>query len=1050
MKNQTNFTIYNASAGSGKTFTLVKDYLKILFQSNSKLAFRNILALTFTNKAVSEMKERVIDMLKAFSEDHILEAPNSMSKVLIDELDIDLQELHDKSKILLKRIVHNYAAFDISTIDKFNHKLIRTFAYDLKLPVNFEVELDTATMLGKAVDKLIDKAGSDAQLTKVLVDFAIEKTDDDRSWDISYDFNAIAQLLVNENEIYYLNALKDKTLADFKALKIELQKQQSSIEQQIISLAEAALHLITDNGLEDEDFTRKTLPNHFKKVKTLNFNGLYSNKLQENIASNTSIYNKTIEAQKATLIDSLLPEIETYYLAIKRLVYTSKFLKNALKNITPLSVLSAIGQTLKEIKDEDDILLISEFNNLINSEIKEQPAPFIYERIGEKFKHYFIDEFQDTSGLQWQNLIPLVNNAISAENLRGETGTAMLVGDAKQAIYRWRGGRAEQFIDLYSKKDKPLALNQVVKDLDFNFRSHQTIVEFNNSFFDHIANFAFSNPDHQQLYKNAKQDISIESGGYVDMSFLNIKDNDKNDLYCEAVLGTIKKAKSQGFKPKDICIIVRKTKEGIAIAEYLSDLDIDIISSETLLLKNAPEVQFINQLITLSLQTQNDEVKIKLLDFIAEEKLNLTNKHEFFSRLIHLKPSALFETLNTYGFTFNYNTFLQLPIYEAIESVIRGFCLNETSNAYIQFYLDEVFDYSQKYNASFSGFLDYWDRKKDKLSIVSPESEHAIQIMTIHKSKGLEFPVVIFPYANQDIYFDMSPKVWFPVNENQFSGFSHLYINLNKDLEAFNELGSKIYNDYRSQLELDSLNLLYVVLTRAMSQLYIISEYDVDKAKQEKLTLYSGLFINYLKSIGLWNDQQMTYSFGACEAPAFIEEDQLQTVEQQEFISTRKEDLNLNIITSSGSLWDTVQEQAIERGNLVHQLMSLIKTKADVNFALDHFLSTGIINSKQSKLLENIINKLINHNDLKSLFESHYTVYNERDIISKNGQLLRPDRVVVNAQNQAIIIDYKTGLQDSSHKEQLFDYQYVLEEMNFEVIKKILIYINDDITIKEF
>ena len=1052
MQNQTTFTIYNASAGSGKTFTLVKDYLKILFQSKSKLAFRNILALTFTNKAVSEMKERIVDMLMRFSDEHILTNPNDMAHILVNELQIELQELHDRSKHLLKRIVHNYAAFDISTIDKFNHKLIRTFAYDLKLPVNFEVELDTATVLGKAVDQLIDKAGSDQQLTRVLVDFAIEKTDDDKSWDISYDFNTIAQLLINENEIYYLNELKGKTLDNFKALKSTLQKQQKEVEQDILNLAETALTLLENNGLEHEDFTRKTLPNHFKKIQTLNFNGLYNNKLEDNIASNTSIYNKSLEAQKASLIDSLLPEIQTYFLSIKQLVYTHKFLKNALKNITPLSVLSAINKTLQDIKDEDDILLISEFNNLINNEIKEQPAPFIYERIGEKFKHYFIDEFQDTSGLQWQNLIPLINNAVSGENLKGETGTAMLVGDAKQAIYRWRGGRAEQFISLYSEKDKPLAINQTIKDLDFNFRSHKTIVEFNNTLFDHIADFALSNPEHQLIYKNAKQDPSIEKDGYVELSFLNTKttDIDKNDLYGEAVLTTIKKAENQGFKKQDICIIVRKTKEGIAIAEYLSDFGIDIISSETLLLKNAPEVQFINHLITLTVQTQNDEIKIKLLDFIAEEKLNLPNKHEFFSRLVHLKPLDLFDTLNTYGFTFNYDVFLQLPIYEAIESIIRGFSLNQKSNAYIQFYLDEVFDYSQKHNTSFSGFLDFWDRKKDKLSIVSPENENAVQIMTIHKSKGLEFPVVIFPYANQDIYFDMNPKVWFPVDDNQFEGFSHLYINLNKDLEAFNELGAQIYNTYRGQLELDNLNLLYVVLTRAIAQLYIISEYDLDKTQQEKLTLYSGLFINYLKFKGLWNDEQMVYSFGICENSSLTEENQLETIEQQDFISTQKEDLNLNIITNSGNLWDTVQEQAIERGNLVHQLMALIKTEADVDFALDHFLSTGVISSKQSKLLETIIHKLIDHNDLKALFDSRLTIYNERDIISKNGQLLRPDRIVINDKNQAIIVDYKTGLQDSTHKEQLFDYQYVLEEMNFEVIKKILIYINDEITIKEF
>ncbi|OUS01524.1 DNA helicase UvrD [Flavobacteriales bacterium 33_180_T64] len=1051
MQNQSPFIIYNASAGSGKTFTLVKDYLKILFKSQSRLAFKNILALTFTNKAVSEMKERIIETLKAFSEETILNSSNDMFNLLVEELDIEPQQLHKISKLILQRIVHNYAAFDISTIDKFNHKLIRTFAYDLKLPVNFEVELDTITILGKAVDKLIDKAGSDLELTKVLVDFAIEKTDDNKSWDISYDFNNIAKLLVNENEIPYLNKLKDKTLTHFKALKSKLQKQQTEVEQQIIHLAESTLSLIKTNGLDYEDFSRKTLPNHFNKAANLDFNRLYDNKLQENIANCNSIYNKTLDPKKAATIDSLLPLIKTNYLTVKQLVYTSKFLKNALKNITPLSVLSAINKTLQDIKNEEDLLLISEFNSIINTEIKAQPAPFIYERIGEKFKHYFIDEFQDTSVLQWENLIPLIDNATSGQNLKGEIGGAMLVGDAKQAIYRWRGGRAEQFIDLYSKKKQPLAVKQEVNDLPANFRSHKTIVEFNNAFFNHTSSFAFSNPQHEFIYKNAKQDIILKEQGYIELSFLNIEDEDKNECHCEAVLNAIKKAKSNGFKGKDICIIVRKTKEGIAIAEYLSDLDIDIISSETLLLKNAPEVQFINQLITLSLQPKNDEIKTQLLSFIAKEKLHLSNTHEFFDGLVHLKTKSFFKNLNSYGFDFDFTAFLQLPIYEAVESIIRGFHLNNIPNAYIQFYLDEIFDYSQKYNASFSGFLDYWERKKDKLSIVSPESENAIQIMTIHKSKGLEFPIVIFPFANQDIYFDINPKVWFPVDEKQFEGFSNLYININKDLEAFNQKGAEIYTEYRSQLELDSLNLLYVVLTRAIEQLYIISECDLDKKTQEeKLTHYSGLFINYLKSIGKWNTNEMEYRFGVLNKFSENKKKSNKTIKQTQFISTKKEDLNLNIITSSGALWDTAQEHAIERGNLVHQIMSFIKTKNDVDFSLNHFLDSGIINVQQFKTLKPIIESIINHNQLKSFFNSDLIIYNEKDIISKNGKLLRPDRIVINSNNQATIIDYKTGLKNSKHKEQLYDYQYVLEEMNFEVIKKVLIYINDDIIIKEF
>lgn len=1050
VQKQSPFTIYNASAGSGKTYTLVQDYLKILFTSNSLLTFRTILALTFTNKAVGEMKERIIDTLKAFSDESIFKMSNSMFEAIAIDLNIEPKVLHERSKLLLHTIVHNYAAFDISTIDKFNHKLIRTFAHDLKLPVNFEVELDTKSMLAKAVDKLIDKAGSDKELTKVLVDFAIEKTDDDKSWDISYDFNTIAALLINENEIPYIDKLKDKTLNDFKTLKTNLKKQFKANSDQVTEVAKKVLELINQSQINHTDFSSSYLPKHFIKLAEGNFNASFSTKWQNDLIDGSPIYPKKVSDDVASSIESIRLQLTDAFLKTKSAIFQIKFLKNALNNIIPLSVLGAIKKSLDELKQEDDLLLISEFNALINNEIKEQPTPFIYERIGEKFKHYFIDEFQDTSVLQWENLIPLVDNAITGQNLKGETGTAMLVGDAKQAIYRWRGGRAEQFIDLYSEGN-PFHVNKTVENLPSNYRSFKNIVEFNNAFFNHISEFAFSNSQHQTIYQNAHQELVLKDDGYVELSFLNIDDEDKNELYCEAVLNTIEKAVQNGFSLKDICIIVRRKKEGIAIAEYLSSKHYSIISSETLMLKNSPEVNFIINILSLANQPKNDEVKIDVLGYLAEHQLSIDDKHDFFSQLIHQDIFNLFNTLKDFGYEFDFNRFLQLPIYEAIESIVRQFKLNASSNAFVQFFLDEVLDYSQKYNTSISGFLDFWERKKDSLSIVSPQGENAVQIMTIHKSKGLEFPVVIFPYANQGIYFDLNPKVWFPVDKNHFNGFSHLYLNLNKDLEDYNETSNTIYNNYQSELELDSINLLYVVLTRAAEQLYIISEFDVDKKTQtEKLNNYSGLFINYLKSINKWEENTYTYSFGVPIKTSEEKTTTHNTIYQDQFISTAKEEHNLNIVTNSGYLWDTLQEKAIEKGNLVHNIMSEIKTTEDVESVLSDFENSGKINDLQHEELKTMVYDIVNHSQLHSYFNSDCTIYNEQDIITQKGHLLRPDRIVINSKNEAVIIDYKTGLTNSKHQEQLYDYQLVLEDMNFKVIKKILIYINDEITIKEF
>ena len=1049
MSANSGFTIYNASAGSGKTFTVVKNYLKILFQSKNTLAFKSVLALTFTNKAVGEMKERIINTLKDFSNPSIIEQQNTMFDLLAQELEIKPEILQHKSRILLNTIVHNYAAFDISTIDKFNHKLIRTFAYDLNLPLNFEVELNSNDVLNKAVDKLIDKAGTDKKLTKVLVDFAIEKADEDKSWDISYDFNSIAKLWVDENQIPFLKTIKDKSIEDFITLKKQIVKQIEYLEKDLFLTAQYTLELIVNHGLQFNDFSGGYLPKYFEKVLNNILEISFGLKWQNDLLEGSPLYPKRVSQDVASVIDSIHPELVISFNKTKDQIIKHKFLKNVYKNITPLSVLNEIYKSLEEIKEEDNILLISEFNSIISEEIKKQPVPFIYERIGEKFKHYFIDEFQDTSVLQWNNLIPLVDNALSGETLKGERGSTMLVGDAKQAIYRWRGGKPEQFIDLSSKKDSPLVIKQLVENLPVNYRSSKEIVSFNNTFFKHISKFALSNKEHQTIFENCGQSLYSKHDGFVEISFLDTSKNDKELHYCQKVLSSIQKALEQGFSLSDICIITRKTKEGIAISEFLSNQNIAIVSSETLMLRNSPDVIFITDLLTIVDQPENSQAKINLLNYLAENKLSIENKHGFYNAHIHLDVESLFKSLKSFGFCFSVDIISTSPLYEAVEAIIRAFKLDKTSNAYVQFFLDEVFEYSLKNHSNLSGFLNHWQNKNEKLSIVSPKSEGAVQIMTIHKSKGLEFPVVIFPYANQDIYFDMNPKVWFPVDKNEFCGFPFVYINLNKELEEYDSLGQDIYNDYKSTLELDSINLLYVVLTRAKNHLYLISELDLDKEGIEKLNLYSGLLINYLKSNHLWEANKLEYYFGDPSNSNCNTKDN-EAVFQSQFISTSREELNLNIVTNGGYLWDSTQEKAIEKGNLIHLLMSEIKTANDIDFVFENFIDTGKLNQNQTVELKTIVNAIVNHNNLVPYFKSHLKIYNEKDIITSQGIIVRPDRIVIDSNHKAVIIDYKTGAENPRHKEQLRLYQNTLMEMGFEVIKKILVYVNNEIEIKEF
>jgi len=1036
------FTIYNASAGSGKTFTLVKEYLKILFQSNNQYQFKNILALTFTNKAVAEMKERIIETLKQFSDKEILETPNNMFTTICDELEMESELLHSKSQKLLSSIIYNYAAFDISTIDGFTHKLIRTFAYDLKLPLNFEVELDQDMLLNEAVDSLISKAGTDKELTKILVDFAIEKADDDKSWDVSFDFNKIAKLLINENDIPFIETLKHKTIDDFKTLKAQLKKEFEALELSIVEKAENTLILIDEASLEVNDFSSSYLPKHFKNLANKKFNVNFEAGWQVDIESKT-LYPKRVTDDVASIINEIQPQLATAFYETKQAVFHQKFLKGFYKNITPLSVLNAINTELITLKIDQNKMLISEFNSIISKEIKNQPTPFIYERIGEKFNHYFIDEFQDTSVMQWDNLIPLLGNSLSSE-----TGSAMLVGDAKQAIYRWRGGKAEQFIDLFNDGN-PFFAEKHLETLPTNYRSFKEIINFNNGFFKFLGSFIFSNEDYKTLYENANQNTFQEESGYVNFSFLEIeKDDNRDELFSENVLKTLNTCLENGYTLKDICILVRKKKEGVAIANYLSKHEISIVSSETLLIQNSPEVVFVNNILALLIQPKNNDVKIAVLNYLAS-LFRVDSKHEFFTKHINTSLSQLFESFEAFNLYLNSNALLQLPLYDLAETIVREFNLVKTSNAYVQFYLDIVLDFSQKKGSDISGFLEYFEKKKESLSIVSPKGQNAVQIMTIHKSKGLEFPVVIFPFADLDIYAEREPKEWFTLDKEKYNGFSHALLNYNKNFENYGDEGLRIYNNHKSEQELDNINLLYVTLTRTIEQLYVISKKDVSSKGIVNTKKYSGLFIEYLKHLNIWNDTQLNYSFGNSKRTTESVSETKETNIQQEFISTSKEAHNINIVTSSGYLWDTSQQEAIEKGNLIHNIMSKIKTRDDINFVITDFITASIINIEQASILKEIVKQIVNHPKLQEYYTSNYTIYNERDIITKDGIILRPDRVVVNSENQTIIIDYKTGVADKKHSQQLQSYQDILEDMQLKVKKKILVYINEHIEVKE-
>jgi ATP-dependent exoDNAse (exonuclease V) beta subunit len=1035
------FQVYNASAGSGKTFTLVKEYLKVLLNSEDIFSFQKILAITFTNKAAGEMKERVLSSL----EDFAAGKENDLFNIIITEIDADKPIIQQRSKKILEAILQNYAAFSITTIDSFTHKIIKSFAYDLGLPQNFEVEMDAVSLLNQAVDVLISKIGSDKKLTKLLIDYSLDKTDDDKSWDISRDLNEFAKVLLNEDDIKHFRALANKKLEDFTNLKTKLYSHQKELKEAIKNVGAAFLDLIENHGIAHKDFMRATIPKFFLDLsaKSVNIDFLKRSETIEKAIENHQYYSKTTTTAVASLIENIVPEIINLYAQSKDLY--SQFLMNklALKNIIPLAVLNNINIELEQIKEENNIRLNAEFNQLISDNIKEQPAPFIYERIGQRFQHYFIDEMQDTSELQWQNLIPLIDNALAQEN-----SILLLVGDGKQAIYRWRGGKAEQFIELGSPLKNPFHVKKEIKSLETNFRSYSEVINFNNSFFQHTANF-IQNDSYKNLFiEGNKQFENSKKGGFVSLTFLE-KEEDK-DLeklkYPKKVLEKINKLKDS-FSLNEICVLTRTKKDGVAVANYLSENGVDIISSETLLIQNSLKVCFIIDVLKVLQNANDEETRFEVLYFLHQHLQIKNPKHIFFKEFSKVDNQTIFESLKLYGISFEISTFYQLPFYEKIEEIIRGFNLIHTSDAYLQFFLDVVIEQQRK-STDVADFLEFWELKKDKLSIVAPGSSNAVQIMTIHKSKGLEFPVVIFP-CDVNIYKQINPKVWLNELPENYDNFEELLIPYNKELSYVNDTGLEIYNQQREELELDNFNLLYVSLTRAVEQLYVITEMKISAKGEENTNFYSGVFINYLIQNKLWKEGVLEYYFGD-EIRVSKNELQSSVAEiHQKFISTPWQEHNVVLLAGASKLWDTNQGKAINFGNLFHEILSKIITEKDVSKIIAAYHQEGIIDKNQLLIINSTIISVVNHPKLASYFSEEVTVYNEREIVDTDNQIIIPDRLVFLGENEVVIIDYKTGNPSAEHHQQLLKYERVLKTMHFKVDKKLLIYINDKIDVVE-
>ena len=515
------------------------------------------------------------------------------------------------------------------------------------------------------------------------------------------------------------------------------------------------------------------------------------------------------------------------------------------------------------------------------------------------------------------------------------------------------------------------------------------------------------------------------------------------DFYNLKTLEIIKNVISRGFSLEDICILVRKKKEGLIISKYLIENDIPVISSDTLNISSSKEVNLIIELFRFTCKNSKSS-KMKILALLLDLKVIDYCKEDF---LILNAEENLSKILKNQKIDFELNKFKNLSIYEAVEYIINCFHLDASGTTYIISLLDFVNEYNYRHNNNFGSFLELYESKEESLNVISSDNTNAVEILTIHKSKGLEFPIVIFPYADISINSDLKPKAWIDVHSNQKSSLNRAIINLNADIK---EINSKIYQQHKDLVEIDNLNILYVTLTRAKEELYILANEKLTRKGDENLNYFSGQIISYLKSIRNYDQQKNLFEFGVLKKKVSGKKENEALIPNGTYFFNARSKNKIDISEKNFNRWLNDIDSVTNDGTIFHNIISKITCQSEILKVLDSFYTQGKITNIQREEFKSKIKSIFNHKKLKKYFEPKYQAFNEREIITKSGKTLIPDKLVFFEENKVGIVDYKTGRKNNTHKKQLNIYEEALKNMGIITLEKILIYTDKKIEVEIF
>jgi len=652
----------------------------------------------------------------------------------------------------------------------------------------------------------------------------------------------------------------------------------------------------------------------------------------------------------------------------------------------------------------------------------------MYEKLGVKFNDYLIDEFQDASNLQWKNLIPLISHAIESFQENENQGSLFLVGDPKQSVYRWRGADPKIFASLLLNEKTPFSVQKSITNLPVNFRSRNEIINFNNSLFKHASGLLKSNYYKKIFLQGSDQKHNNFSNGHVSITFINkdFKKEQQLESVLKETLSQIENCLSRGFEQSEIAVLVRDNKQSSQISEWLIENNISVLSQDSLSIDNSEKVELLINLIKLKDDNNNQEARAVIIGNFA----NLVKPKDlfvFYKENLNNELKRFLKNLNIFSL---YKAF-EISFLESVDFFIKELQMDSSNtDPYILFLREVIFEQVSQNKNNEKEFLVFWKQNRTKIKIPSGSSKNAVQVLTIHKAKGLEFPVVIYPFVDSVTHRNSGKRNWLPVFEENFS--KKILIPFNENFKEYSDSFQKEYDSISSNEELDNLNLLYVALTRAVDELHLISEYP----RLKSINSHNQIIRSFLENYAEWREDRNKFTWGkpltkdivkkndpASDAKGF-ETKYFQPVPDTKFINDK-----------------------MIFGNVFHEFMSHIEFENDyINEKNELNLSKLIDKNTKNRVIK-ISKSVIEHHHLKEYFSINNSVYCEQEIFTESNKIIKPDRLVFFDSNRVAVIDYKTGEKNKKDLKQILKYKKTLENMGKKVEASILVYIENSIEI---